>query len=121
MLNNSPQMHLKLLQKDQFNKPQKQPVILLEIKPLIKLQKSQEIHQRIVQRQLQMTKKILIMIKKYLKKDVYLKKNLYLNQLFDSSFQGLNKRFVLSLENNAHRTNYKRYFLPTAEIKNTLL
>ena len=40
MLNNLLQMHLKLLQKEQFKKHQKQLVISLEIKLLIKLQES---------------------------------------------------------------------------------
>ena len=40
-------------------------MILLVIKLLIKLQKSQKIHNRIIQKQLQMN-----IIKKYLKKDI---------------------------------------------------
>ena len=39
-LNNQPQMHLKLLQKEQFRKHQKQLVISFVIKLLTKLQKS---------------------------------------------------------------------------------
>ena len=44
-------------------------------------------------------------------------RNRYLNYLLDPSFQGANRLFVLSFENDAHRRSYKRYFLPTVEIK----
>ena len=44
-------------------------------------------------------------------------RNRYLNRLIDPSFQGVNKLFVLSFENDAHRRSYKRYSLPTVEIK----
>ena len=37
-------------------------------------------------------------------------RNRYLNHLLDPSFQGVNKLFVLSFENNAHRRNYKVIF-----------
>ena len=60
-------MHLKLSQKVQFKKQQRQLVIWLVIKLLIVLQKSQEVHCRIIQEQLKMS-----MMKKYLKKDIYL-------------------------------------------------
>ena len=43
--------------------------------------------------------------------------NQYLDYLIDPSFQGVNVLFVLSFENNAHQTSYKRYFLPTVTIK----
>ena len=36
--------------------------------------------------------------------------NRYLNDLIDSTFQGVNRLFVLSFENDAHRRSYKRYF-----------
>ena len=64
MLNNMPQMHLELLQKEQFKKQQEQAVIWLVIKLLIQLRKFKKIHNKILQRPLQMN-----MIKKYLKKD----------------------------------------------------
>ena len=32
-------------------------------------------------------------------------------------FQEVNRSFALSFENNAHRTSYRRYHLPTVEIK----
>ena len=38
--------------------------------------------------------------------------------MIDPSFQGLNRLFVLPFENEAQRTSYKRYYLPTREIKN---
>ena len=62
------QMRLKLLQKEQFKKQQKQLVISLVIKMLIELQKFQDIHNKIIQKQLQMSAK-----KKYLKEGIYLK------------------------------------------------
>ena len=34
----------------------------------------------------------------------------YLSNLFDPSFQGVNKPFVLSFEDNAQRISYQRYF-----------
>ena len=36
----------------------------------------------------------------------------------DPSFRGVNRLFVLSFENNAHRKRYKRYFFQTLEIQN---
>ena len=61
-------MRLKLLQKEQFKKQQKKLVISLVIKLLIELQKFQDIHNKIIQKQLQMSTK-----KKYLKEGIYLK------------------------------------------------
>ena len=43
--------------------------------------------------------------------------NQYLNFLIDPSFQGINILFVLPFENEAQRTSYKRYYLPTRKIK----
>ena len=40
----------------------------------------------------------------------------YLNQLIDPSFQGENKIFVSSFENDGHRRRYKRYFLSIVEV-----
>ena len=37
--------------------------------------------------------------------------------LLDPSFQGVNRLFVLSFENGAHRTTYERSFVLTVEIK----
>ena len=44
--------------------------------------------------------------------------NQYLDFLFDPSFQGINRIFVLPLEKEEHRTIYKRYYLRTKEIEN---
>ena len=41
----------------------------------------------------------------------------YLDYLFDPSFQGVNKLFVLSFENNTGRSSYRRHYLPKVEIK----
>ena len=44
--------------------------------------------------------------------------NQYLDHVADPSFQGVNRFYMLSHENNAQKRNYKKYFLPTVEIKN---
>ena len=41
----------------------------------------------------------------------------YLDYLIDPSFQRVNRISVSSFENEAQRTSYKRYYLPTVEIK----
>ena len=43
--------------------------------------------------------------------------NQYLDYLIEPSFQGVNKYFVLSFENNEHQSCYKQCFLPTVETK----
>ena len=43
--------------------------------------------------------------------------NRYLNYLINSSFQGVNRRFVLSFENENDRTSHSTYYLPEVEIK----
>ena len=43
--------------------------------------------------------------------------NQYLDYLIESIFQGINKLFVLSFEDNAYRTSYELYFLMTVDIK----
>ena len=55
---------------------------------------------------------------KYQSKVLTEKSNQSLDYLIDPSFQGVSRSFVLSIENNAHRTSNKRYFLPAAEKKN---
>ena len=47
--------------------------------------------------------------------------NRYLNFLIDPSFQGINILFVLPFENEAQRTSYKRYYLPTRKIEIIML
>ena len=41
----------------------------------------------------------------------------YLDFLTDPSFQGVNRLFALSFENDAHQKSYMQYFPPTIEIK----
>ena len=43
--------------------------------------------------------------------------NQYLDFLIDPSFQGVNRLFILSFENEAQRTSYRQYYLPSREIK----
>ena len=43
--------------------------------------------------------------------------NRYLNHLADPSFQGVNRLFVLSFENEDDRTSHSTYYLPKVEIK----
>ena len=54
---------------------------------------------------------------KYLSKPVLLAQNPNLNHLFEPSFQGVNRLFVLAFENDNHRTIHDRYYLPNVEIK----
>ena len=44
-------------------------------------------------------------------------KSQYLDYFVDPRFQGVNRLFVLSFENNVYRTSYKRYFLKSLTIK----
>ena len=44
-------------------------------------------------------------------------RNRYLNYLINPSFQGVNRLFVLSFENENDRTSYSTYYLPKVEIK----
>ena len=46
------------------------------------------------------------------------RENRYLDFLIDPTFQGVHRLFVLPFENEAQRTSYRRYYLPTEEIKN---
>ena len=43
--------------------------------------------------------------------------NRYLNHIVDPSFQGVNRLFVLSFENEDDRTSHSTYYLPKVEIK----
>ena len=45
------------------------------------------------------------------------RENQYLDFLIDPSFSGVNRLFVLSLENEGHRKVHTRYYLPKVEIK----
>ena len=42
---------------------------------------------------------------------------LFINNLFDPSFPGANRLFVLSFKNNVHQTRHTGYFSPKIEIK----
>ena len=43
--------------------------------------------------------------------------NRYLNHLINPSFQGVNRLFVLSFENETDRVSHSTYYLPKVEIK----
>ena len=58
---------------------------------------------------------------KYLSKPEFLAQNPNLNHLAESSFQGINRLFVLVFENDTNRTSSKRYNLPNVEIKDYLV
>ena len=45
------------------------------------------------------------------------KLNAVFNYLIELIFQGVNRLFILLFKDNAHRTTYKRFFLPTVETK----
>ena len=46
-----------------------------------------------------------------------LAQNANLNNLIEPSFQGVNRLFVLALEDDAQRTSNKRFRIPNVEIK----
>ena len=48
-------------------------------------------------------------------------KNQYLNFLINPSFQGVNRLFVLSFENENGGTSHSNYYLPKVDIKTTIL
>ena len=54
---------------------------------------------------------------KYQSKLAVQEQNRYLDFLLDPSFQGVNRLFVLSFENNGGLTSYTRYYFPLVEIK----
>ena len=62
--------------------------------------------------------KRVIMSNKYLSKPELLAQNPNLNHLVETSFQGVNRPFVLAFENDTQRTRAKGYYLPNVEIKN---
>ena len=47
--------------------------------------------------------------------------NPYLDFLVEPSFQGVNRLFVLSFENNEGRTVHKKYYFPTVERNNVMI
>ena len=54
---------------------------------------------------------------KYLSKPEVLTQNTNLNHLVKQSFQGINRLFVLTFENDTQRTSSERYYLSNVEIK----
>ena len=54
---------------------------------------------------------------KYLSNPELLAQNPNLNHLVEPSFQGVNRFFVLTFENDAQRTSYSGYCLSNVEIK----
>ena len=54
---------------------------------------------------------------KYLSKPELLAQNANLDNSIEPSYQGINRLFVLAFENDAQRTNNKRYYIPNVEIK----
>ena len=55
---------------------------------------------------------------KYLSKPAFLAQNPNLNYLIKSSFQGVNRFFVVAFEDDAQRQVHSGYYLPKVEIKN---
>ena len=53
---------------------------------------------------------------KYLSKPELLAQNPNLNHLAEPSFQGVNRLFVLAIENDAQRTSHSGYYIPNVEI-----
>ena len=47
--------------------------------------------------------------------------NRYLNDLVDPGFQGVNRIFVLSFENENGRTSHSEYYFPKVEIKDYMI
>ena len=54
---------------------------------------------------------------KYLSKPELFRINPNLNHLVETSFQGVNRLFVLAFENDTERTSHSGYYLPNVEIK----
>ena len=55
---------------------------------------------------------------KYLVKPELLAQYINLNHLIDPSFQGVNRLFVLTYEDDAQKTSNKSYYIPNIEMKN---
>ena len=47
--------------------------------------------------------------------------NPYLDYLINPSFQGVNRVYVLSFQNTTDRTVHTKYYLPTVEIKDSVM
>ena len=58
---------------------------------------------------------------KYQSKAAIQAQNQYLDYIIDPSFQGVNRLFIFSFENNAHLVSFKQYFLSAVEIKDYVM
>ena len=58
---------------------------------------------------------------KYKSKATIHAKKQYLDYSINSSFQGVNRLFVLSFEDNSHQISYSRHFLPTVEMQGYIM
>ena len=67
--------------------------------------------------QLNLGFKRVINCNKYLSKPELLTRNSNLNHLVKPSFQGVNRLFVFSFENDTQRTSHSDFYLPNVEIK----
>ena len=65
--------------------------------------------------------KITINCNKYQSKVIIQVPKPYFNYVIDISFQGVDRLFVISFENNTDRTVHTEYYLPTLEIKGQLI
>ena len=54
---------------------------------------------------------------KYIPKTTNQAQNRYLDFLIGPTFQGVNRLFLLSFENDNGRDSHKQYYLPTVEIR----
>ena len=54
---------------------------------------------------------------KYLSKPELLRRNPHLNHLVETSFQGVNRTFVLAFENDTQRISHSDYYLPNVQLK----
>ena len=66
--------------------------------------------------QLKSSFKRVISWNKYLSKPELLAQNPNLNHLFEPSFQGINRLFLLAFENDTQRTSAKDYYLPIVQL-----
>ena len=84
-------MHLKLVQREQFKKEQKQQVIWL-VNKITKVSKNPQ-------------------------QSNSEKKTRYLDYIINLTSEAVNRLFVLSFENNTGQASYTRYYLPRLDIK----
>ena len=58
---------------------------------------------------------------KYLSKPELLRQNPNQNHLVEPSFQGVNRLFVLTFENDIQKISHSGYYLPNVEIKKIIM